>query len=385
MTRLVLIGAGHAHARVLLELAGRAAGNLDVILVSPEALAPYSGMVPGWLAGYYRWEECCIDFAHLCRHAGATIRIDSASAIDAARSVLTMASGEQLGYDLLSLDIGSTSAAPDNGQLVVLPMRPLASLNARWQALQDTVRSLDAGAQYRVLMVGGGAAGTESVLAAHRQLTQWAPQVRFQFVLATQGQALLPSLADGAGKHIHGYLARHGIGIEYDFSAERLTGASVVSRDGKSLQADAVLWAIGAQAHAWPGLAGLATDAAGFIRVDATLRSVSHPNIFASGDCAGFDPPVPKAGVFAVRMGPVLAHNLLAAINGEPLLAYVPQRRHLVLIGTGDGHAVAAWGAFSWRGTWVWRLKQHIDRRFLKRYNGLQGNRTRDPTGDRNR
>lgn len=371
MRRLVLAGAGHAHARVLLELAKRSVANLEVLLISPVAQAPYSGMVPGWLAGHYRWEECCIDFAHLCRQAGASLRMDAVAGIDPQRKELLLASGARIPYDWLSLNIGSTLTPPDRGGLAVLPLRPLAAAHARWHALLDKLRQLDAGAAYRVLMVGGGAAGVESVLAAHRRLTQWAPQVRLQFVLATQDDTILPGMATGAARRLRQHLASRGIELVYRFSAERFEQESVVGSDGRALQADAVLWATGAQAYTWPAEAGLATDGRGFIRVDSALRSISHPNIFAAGDCVSWQPPLPKAGVYAVRMGPVLAHNLRAAVHDEPMQRYVPQRRYLVLIGTGSAHAVAAWGRWSWQGAWVWRWKQHIDRRFVERHNTL--------------
>jgi NADH dehydrogenase FAD-containing subunit len=230
MRRLVLVGAGHAHARVLLELAKRSMANLEVLLISPVAQAPYSGMVPGWLAGHYRWEECCIDFSHLCRRAGASLRMDAVAGIDPQRKELLLASWARIPYDWLSVNIGSTLTAPDSGRLAVLPLRPLAAAHARWHALLDKLRPLDAGAAYRVLMVGGGAAGVESVLAAHRRLTQWAPQVALQFVLATQDDTILPGMATGAARKLRQHLASRGIAVVYRLSAERFEQQSVVSR-----------------------------------------------------------------------------------------------------------------------------------------------------------
>lgn len=367
MKRLLLVGAGHSHARVLFDLAGKAR-DTDVTLVSPEPRAPYSGMVPGWMAGHYRWDECCVDFAHLCRRAGATLRIDSASGIDLAGSRLQLASGAVLDYDVLSLDIGSTATPPGSPGARLLPMRPLAALRERWKVLQATVSKLPSGARFRVVMIGGGAAGTESMLAVCHQLAQWAPRVAFDYVLATQGAALLPQLAAGAGRRIGARLRQHGVRVVHGFEAERIEDAGVWSRDGRMLGADVVLWATGARAIQWPAAAGLAHED-GFVRVESTLRSASHPNVFAAGDCASFDRPLPKAGVFAVRMGPVLSHNLQAALRGAPLKAFVPQRRYLVLLGTGDAHAVGAWGPFSFQGKWVWRWKQRIDRSFISHYN----------------
>ncbi len=369
MKRLVLVGAGHAHAQVLLEFAQRRVEDLEVVLVSPSDQAPYSGMVPGWLAGHYAWDECCLDFAHLCRRAGARMRVDTASDIDTDRSELILAGGERIGYDWLSLNIGSTLAAPASAHLRVLAMRPLASLHERWDALLESASRLADGDCYRVVMIGGGPAGVESVLAAHRRLTQAAPRVRFQLTLATDGDDLLQGMARGAARRLCRQLARRDIAVVNNFRAGSLHDDRVVGADGRALAADAVLWATGAEAHGWPAASGLTADERGFVRIDANLRSRSHPNIFAAGDCAQWDAPLPKAGVYAVRMGPVLAHNLHAAIRGEPLRAYRPQRRILVLIGSGDVHAVAAWGPLAWEGVWVWKWKQRIDRRFVERYN----------------
>ena len=368
MKRLVLVGAGHAHAQVLLEFAQRAIKDLHIVLVSPFGQAPYSGMVPGWLAGHYCWEECCIDFSRLCQRAGAQLITGYAVGIDTQRAQLILADGLRLDYGWLSLNIGSTLQPPDSDGLMVLPMRPLADLHARWHALLEAVCRLESGASYRVLMIGGGAAGVESVLAAHFRLTRLAPKVRLHFTLATQGQSIAAGLAPDAARRLQDRLGARGIKVVTGFFAQHIGHDAVVGENGHALQADTVLWATGAQAHAWPKESGLATDERGFVQVDAMLRSLSHRNIFASGDCAGGDAPLPKAGVYAVRMGPILAHNLLAEMRGEVLQAYIPQRRILVLIGTGGLHAVASWGAFAWQGRWVWRWKQRIDRRFLARY-----------------
>ena len=135
---------------------------------------------------------------------------------------------------------------------------------------------------------------------------------------------------------------------------------------------DLVLWATGAEAHAWQRDAarrgGLAVSERGFIRIDPLLRSVSHPQVYAVGDCAEWASPLPKAGVYAVRMGPVLTRNLRAALGQGSAAAYVPQHRFLALLATGDGRAIASRGGFGTSGRWVWRWKDHIDRSFVRRF-----------------
>lgn len=369
MMTLVLVGAGHAHAQVLLELAQKPVAGIQIMLVAPHHLAPYSGMLPGWLAGHYDWDESCIDFAYLCRKSGAQFVMGHANGIDTVNSQLLLEDGRRVRYDCLSLNIGSTVTAPASTEMRILPMRPLADLHAGWQALIDEVKQSEKGARFRLAMIGGGAAGVESVLAAHQRLTQLAPGIRLQCTLATSTQQLVPGLAQGAARRLQYHLAKRNITLVQDFSASRIDRKRILSSSGKSLEADAAMWATGAEAHPWPQQAGLSCDGRGFIQVDEKLRSISHPQIFASGDCASWQSPLPKAGVYAVRMGPVLASNLRAAMTGVPLRAYQPQRHYLVMIGTGGAHAVAARGPFAWQGKWVWRWKQKIDRRFMRRYN----------------
>ena len=382
LKRLVLAGAGHAHAQVLLDLiqqplAGvKAEAEVEVVLVSPWTLAPYSGRIPAWLAGDYSWSACCIDFSSLCARAGVRLLLGEITAIDPQHCQLQLADGTDLSYDWLSLNIGSTLTPPEDDAVQVVPMRPLAALETRWQAVLERVKDLQAAAsaetasdhRFSVVIIGGGAAGIESTLAAHHRLTTLAPQLQFAFTLATRGTALTSGLAPAAGAALLRHLQTRNIVVRTSFAARGFAHGLVVADDDTTLAADVVLWATGAQAFGWPAAGGLASDARGFVRIDAHLRSLSHPNVFASGDCASWDDGLPKAGVYAVRMGPVLSANLRAAIGGVAVSDYAPQRRYLVLVGTGDHHAVASWGPFGWQGDWVYRWKQAIDQKFLDRF-----------------
>lgn len=369
--QLLLAGAGHAHAEVLRQFAQRRARGVALTLVSPQLQAPYSGMVPGWLAGHYRWDECCVDFRRLCEKAGARVREKAIVALDADRREALLDGGARLEYDWLSLDVGATLHAPCAERPVVLPLRPLAMLRERWDGLLATAGRLAPGEPHGVVMVGGGVAGVESMLAAHARLTRLAPHAAFAFTLATHGDGILAEMACGASRRLANALAARGIAVVHGFSAERLADGHVVAADGRALPADTVLWATGAQPQPWLAQSGLDTDARGFVRVDRCLRSTSHPNVFAAGDCAGWQTPLPKSGVYAVRMGPVLSHNLQAVARRKALRRYRPQHYRLVLVGTGGADAVAAWGPLSAQGAWAWRWKERIDRRFLSRYNGM--------------
>ena len=119
----------------------------------------------------------------------------------------------------------------------------------------------------------------------------------------------------------------------------------------------------------WLSGSGLATDEAGYIAVNRHLQSISHPAVFAAGDAAAMiETPRAKSGVMAVRQGPVLAQNLQRMAHGVSLNPFLPQREWLNLISTGEKYAVASRGRWSAEGRWVWRWKDWIDRKFMKRF-----------------
>src|SRR4029077_8731566 len=102
----------------------------------------------------------------------------------------------------------------------------------------------------------------------------------------------------------------------------------------------------------------------GFLAVRPTLQTTADLPVFAVGDTAGFvTDRVPKAGVYAVRQGPVLWDNLRHMFAGEPLRPYRPQRGFLSLLSTGDGRAILDYKGLTGYGRWAWRLKDHIDRK----------------------
>lgn len=362
MKRLVLAGAGHAHAQVLLDWARAPLPGVDLVVVSPQPLAPYSGMVPGWLSGAYRFDQIVIDFAALCRAAGAQWVQDELVALQPAHNTLQLASGQSLHYDLLSLNLGSTLAPPAEPGTTVLSMRPLSQLRPAYEALLGQWAASTEGGPYNVTAVGGGAAGFESLLAVLARLRQLRPDRPVQGQLVTRGAQLLPGMSGAARRAAGRALQRAGATLSLDTAwSSRLARGS-----------DLVLWATGALAHAWQTdsqqRGGLAVGTGGFVRIDPQLRSVSHTNVFAVGDCAEWATPLPKAGVFAVRMGPVLSHNLRAALGQGSWQTYQPQRTFLALLATADGRAIATRGALGAEGAWAWRWKDHIDRRFIGRF-----------------
>src|SRR5580704_1269958 len=133
---LVLVGGGHAHVHVLKSFGMRPVPGVRLTLVSRDVETPYSGMLPGYVAGNYSFEECHIDLRRLARFAGARLIRDEALGLDrAARRVLSRGH-PPIRYDLVSLDIGSTPRAsvPDAAENTI-SVKPIDRFAARWEAL----------------------------------------------------------------------------------------------------------------------------------------------------------------------------------------------------------------------------------------------------------
>lgn len=362
MRRLILVGGGHAHLAVLRALAAHRRAGLEVLLVSPAEQAIYSGMVPGWMAGHYPLDACSIDLRALADAAGARLILQDGARIEADRRTVTLVDGTHLDYDCVSLDVGSETDLSWLGLLGerLLPVRPIRRFVQRWERVLQQAAA-DPG--FRLVVVGGGAAGIELAFAARSAFD--ARQLMASVVLVTSERGLLPGHATSAARVAAKWLARRSIEVRVARAVGMESG--VLLSNGKPLPADLVIAASGARAPEWLCSSGLALDTEGYVLVDSCHRSVSHPSLFAAGDvCARPDTPLARSGVYAVRAGPVLAHNLIAALMDEPLRPYHPRRRSLYLLATGPGHAIASWGPLGFSGRWVWRVKDWIDRRFIK-------------------
>lgn len=364
---LVLLGGGHSHIQVLKAFGMQPLPGLRVTVVCREVLTPYSGMLPGHVAGFYDWRETHIDLGRLARFAQARLIEDEVIGLDPASRTVTLRDHPPLRYDLLSINTG---AVPEQPVPFGVAVKPIGRFLPQWQALRERVRP---GAV--VGIVGGGAGGVELALAMRGALP---PTVTVRLF----AEELLPGSRTRLQSRVLRALQRSGVDLLEGFRVVEAGPAGVRSADGRDSQVDRLFWVTRVAAPAWPREAGLATDDRGFVLVDRTLRSVAQPDVFAAGDVAALlDQPRAKAGVFAVREGPVLAANLRSAIVGSRLRRFRAQRRFLAIIGTGDGRAIASRGAWTAEGAWVWRWKDRIDRRFMQRFSELPVMAEASPSG----
>lgn len=367
---LVLIGGGHAHVHVIRSFGMKPIPGVRLTVVSRDIDTPYSGMLPGYVAGFYSREECHIDLRPLARFAQARLIQDDVVGLDRDGCRLLFKSRPEIAYDVVSIDIGSTPKidALAGAALHGTSVKPISQFAARWQAVMARVTASKA--PMSLVVVGGGAAGVEVLLAArHRLRTLRADgggnPDDLTFTLITRGDLLAGQNA--RTQHaFRGIMRDQGVRLVDGCTVASVDDRIVRAADGREFAYDELLWVTEAGAAAWLRETGLALDDRGFIAINECLRSVNTANVFAAGDCAtSVVDPRPKAGVFAVRQGPPLAENLRRALRGDTLRPFKPQKQFLAIISAGDRYAVATRGPFAVEGRRVWDWKDHIDRKWM--------------------
>jgi selenide,water dikinase len=373
---LVLLGGGHSHVTVIKRFGMKPIPGVRLTLICRDVHTPYSGMLPGFIAGHYTYDDAHIDLVPLARFAGARFIHDEVVGIDTGGRRLKFRRRPDVPYDAVSIDTGSTPGLTVPGaEGRVVPVKPINNFISRWNRLVERVLALDRAP--RIAVVGTGAGGVEICLA-----------VQYRLRKLREANASIPGDAE---YHLFGadptVLATHnrfvqgkfdrvlqdrGIRVHTSSRVAEVTGEGLRLESGEEFGFDEILWVTTASAPAWPREGGLDVDQRGFIQVSDTLQSLSYPEVFAAGDVAAVvNHPREKAGVFAVRQGPPLEANLRRFLLGEPPQPFRPQSKFLSLISTGDKYAVASRSSWALEGPRLWSLKDWIDRRFMDKYNRL--------------
>ncbi len=359
---LVLIGGGHTHALVLRKWGMNPLPGVRVSVINPGPTAPYSGMLPGFVAGHYTRDELDIDLVRLARFAGARLIDGYATAIDRDAQTITVAGRPPIGYDVAAVDVGITSTMPalQGFSAHAIPAKPLGNFASRWDAFRASAENPE------IAIIGGGVAGAELAMAMAHALRDRNPKVRL-----IDRMRVLTALGYKARQKMLAALDSAQIEIIEDAEVSEVFPEGIVLTDGRTIRSDFTTGAAGAKPHDWIGTTGLDLHD-GFITVDAHLQS-SDPAIFAVGDCAHLShDPRPKAGVYAVREAPVLFDNLRAVLSGGQMSAYKPQRDYLKLISLGRKSALAEKFGTARAGGLLWKLKDQIDRTFMNQFDDLR-------------
>ncbi len=374
---LVLVGGGHSHVAVLKNFGMKPLAGVRVTLITRDVHTPYSGMLPGYIAGHYAFDETHIDLRPLAQFAGARIYHDEAVGIDHVNKKVICRNRPPVAFDVLSVNVGSTPhmetpGAADN----VTPVKPINNFVERWQGLFERMRERTD--EIHIGGVGAGAGGVEVLLAIEHRLRQdfsaaGKASDHLRFHLFTDADDILVSHNPLVRRRFNRVLRERGIEVHTGHKVVGVSDGAVECENGARFELDEILWVTPAGAAPWlRDATKLQLDERGFIEVKDTLETESHSGIFAAGDIAAVTGhPRPKAGVFAVRQGPPLAENLRRSLTGRRLKPFKPQSDFLSLVSTGDKYAIGSRNGWAVEGEWVWALKNWIDLRWMRKYQEL--------------
>jgi NADH dehydrogenase FAD-containing subunit len=278
-----------------------------------------------------------------------------------------LASGAALAYDILSCNVGSRVpvervAAAGPG---IVPVKPIDRLDQARLAILKELQERP----LRLLVVGGGPAGTELAGNLRRLVQSDERKGRETTITLVAGRRLLPGLPESVRQLALASLGRSQVEVHEGVRAEQVRDGRAVLDSGSVLSYDFAFLALGIEPPPLFRDSGLPTGADGGLLVDENLQAVDHPGIFGGGDCISFRPrPLDKVGVYAVRQNPVLLHNLLAALEGRKLKVFEPQADYLLIFNLGDGRGIFRRRNWVWDGRPAFWLKDRIDRRFMRRF-----------------
>lgn len=361
MKIVVLVGGGHAHLHALAQFAKKPREDVQLVLISPAVHQYYSGMFSGFTEDVYGVDEIRIDLNQLAEKIGTAFYQDTICAIDQESRTLTGQHGEIYPYDAVSFDIGSLTDSPEALKKHISPIKPNYHFPDQLMQFRKSAKPV---------IIGGGASGVELAFSAHA----WRMRRHFPTdVLLFSSGELLSAQGAAASRKIEAIARKKSLPFFTNVKIVDIDETSVIASNGASYPKSDVLWLTGPKSPAVFEHSGMPVDRSGFLAVRATLQSTRFPEVFGAGDCVSIDryPDLAKNGVYAVRQGPVLWENLLNFLDGNPLSAFVPQKRYVAILSTGGGEAFLTYGQWSTHGKLPWKLKQYIDKKFMKSYQAI--------------
>ena len=364
--RVVFVGGGHAHLTSLKNLPRFGQRGHRATLISSSPYHYYSGMGPGMLSGIYHPRQARFHVKKLAEDRGATFIQGKVIGVDPLQRLLSLDSGEKIGYDLVSFNTGSevpleALARVPAGNL--FPVKPVLNLLLARQAIRQAIRG---NGVLHFVVVGGGPAGVEVAGNLLRLLHESRGKGEIALIA---GKGLLGDAPAKVQRLARESLTRRGVEVIEGSHVKAVEKGRVTLDDGRRFDTDFAFIAVGIQLRTLFRDSGIPVGPDGGLLVNSSLQSVAHPDIFGGGDCISLEGnPLAKVGVYAVRENPVLYHNVLAALEKGKMEAFTPQKEFLLILNMGNGRGIF------WKKNWIWEgrlaflLKDYIDRKFMRTF-----------------
>ncbi len=367
--RIVLVGGGHSHCVFLKMWAMKEVKlPLDIVLINPSAFTPYTGMLPGLISGDYRRKDAYVDLVKLCNASGVRLLIGSVEKINPYRKSLVIKGRPEITFDVVSIDVGIKSLAENflSKSETLISAKPMGELYEKWKEFLSQVHKNNKKA---VTIVGGGLGGVELAFAVKEALEK--NQSPHNITIIDKGKILKRETTKLCKKLTKLLMAKE-IKIIENINILSLNDNKILLSSKTSIHSDFTIMTAGSHPYSWIEESGIPCKN-GFVVVDSYLKSPKFPFLYAAGDCAHIDStPREKAGVFAVRAGPYLFHNITSSFGNRTFRKFYPQRRHLKLISIGKRKAISSGRGFQLSGSAIWHWKNFIDKKFMKGFSKLK-------------
>jgi NADH dehydrogenase FAD-containing subunit len=363
--RLVLVGGGHVHLLSLKNADRFVNEGVEVILIGPDRFHYYSGMGPGMVSRIYRPEQVRFDVQRMVESRGGVFVKDKVVSIDARKKTLALQAGETISYDLVSFNIGSYVPMDriPGAAGAAIPVKPIENLEMAREAIR---RRFQNGVP-QILIIGAGPAGVELAGNIWRFVRDEGGHA--EIVLANSRDRVLVGFPSKVSVLVQQSFSQRGIRVLSNFRVASIEPGLARSESGDLVSFDEAILTTGIMPQKTFVDSGLETAEDGALLVNDSLQSVSSPDIFGGGDCIAIKGNrLDRVGVYAVREAPILFHNLLARLRGEPLKAFKPQKRYLLIFNLGDGSGLLVRGTWVWKGRWAFALKNHLDMSFVSKF-----------------
>ena len=362
---LALVGGGHAHLTVLLNIPRFVRRGHRVTLIGPSPYHYYSGMGPGMLSGIYSPREVRFHVKKMVEDRGGIFVEDRVIQINPGQRTLNLQSGKEIDYDVVSFNTGSEvplkSLVPAPRENIV-PVKPVFNL---LQARRRIIPKLKEKEMVFVVL-GGGPAGLEVTANLWRLVQDSRGKARIALIA---GSRLLGGLSDRVRTMALASLSSRGVTVIEGKHGKEMTGEEIRLNDGSSHPFDFAFIALGVQPSSIFGDSGIPAGPDGGLLVNPYLQSVAQPEMFGGGDCINLaERPLAKVGVYAVRQNPILLHNLLAALERKEMQAFTPQKDYMLIFNMGNGRGILWKKNFVWEGRMAFWLKDYIDRKFMQKF-----------------
>jgi len=366
---LLLVGGGHAHMMVLAGIRTFVDKGHSVTVIGPSVYHYYSGMGPGMLGKFYVPEDIRFATRHVVEKQGGRFILGKVVRMDADKRIVYLESNDEIAYDVASFNSGSRvpslKVEGDTGH--IYSVKPIEKLKEAQERIEASLKQRS----IRVGIVGGGPSSAE-VAGNVWRLSAMGGENTADVRIFSAGP-FMRRFSAGIRHRANRSLTKRGIKIIEQASVKEIRDGSVILESGESHHFDFIFMSLGVRPSGIFRSSSLPVGPDGGLLVNRYLQSTAYPNVFGGGDCIHFqDRPLDKVGVYAVRQNPILLHNLMAQLEGTPLVPFDPGGDYLLIFNMGDGTGILNKKWFTLSGRLAFGVKDYIDKKFMAKFQAIE-------------